>query len=95
MESGGEMEKEKLIILDGIDNDKLQRLMLELKVREAQLQLILLFEVFQNWNINEDDFLSHNLQKLSQMMLKQSQEQKKVSLVRIRKRRKLQKDKGE
>lgn len=94
MESGGEMEKEKLIILDGIDNDKLQRLMLELKVREAQLQLILLFEVFQNWNINEDDFLSHNLQKLSQMMLKQSQEQKKVSLVRIRKRRKLQKDKG-
>ncbi|KAI5968898.1 hypothetical protein KGF57_000013 [Candida theae] len=72
--------------LDGIDNEKLQRLTLELKVREAQLQIILLFEAFQLWNIDEDEFLKQNLQKQNELM-KESQDQLKASLVRARKRR--------
>ncbi|KAI5968147.1 hypothetical protein CANMA_002570 [Candida margitis] len=83
-------ETGNVIVLDGIDNDKLQKLILELKIREAQLQIILLFEVFQSMSINEDEFLAHNLQK-SNELLKQTQDQQKVSLVRARKKRKINK----
>lgn len=82
-------EEVGLVHLNGIDNNKLQKLILELKIREAQLQIILLFEVLQNLNINEDEFLKLNLQKLNELMMKQSQDKQKVSLVR--KKRKLYK----
>ncbi|KAG5422340.1 hypothetical protein I9W82_001435 [Candida metapsilosis] len=73
---------------NGIDHDKFQKLLLELKIREAQLQIIILFEIFQIWNIDEKAFLKRNLQK-SNEVLKRGQDHQKVSLVRVRKKRKL------
>ncbi|KAK6461391.1 DNA replication regulator SLD3-domain-containing protein [Scheffersomyces coipomensis] len=64
--------------------ERLQRLVLELKIREAQLQLIILCELLNIWHIAESDFLSNN-EKKQRKEVKKKEKESKPSLVRKKK----------
>ncbi|KAI5952690.1 hypothetical protein KGF54_003557 [Candida jiufengensis] len=72
--------------IEGITTDQLQKILLELKTREAQLQIILIFELLLTKNINEEEFLSKNLKKQNSIQ-KKSQESQKINLVRSKKKK--------
>ncbi|ABN64613.2 predicted protein, partial [Scheffersomyces stipitis CBS 6054] len=63
---------------------KFQRIVLELKMREAQLQTILLFELLHSWDIDESNFLESNAKKLEKEEKKRAKESN-VPLVRKKK----------
>jgi DNA replication regulator SLD3 len=69
---------------DGIAEEMLSSLILQLKIREAQLQVILIFEILCSWNISEEEFLENSIKKYERELKKKDREAKK-SLVRKRK----------
>ncbi|KAG7665735.1 uncharacterized protein J8A68_000755 [[Candida] subhashii] len=68
------------------NHEKFQRLIFDLKVREAQLQILVIFELMHAWNLNETEFLLEN-QAQKQRELKARQKQAKSNLIRKRKRK--------
>jgi len=69
---------------DNLADEMLSRLILQLKIREAQLQVILIFEILCSWNISEKEFLEKSMKKHEKELKKKDREAKK-SLVRKRK----------
>ncbi|KAK6205570.1 DNA replication regulator SLD3-domain-containing protein [Scheffersomyces amazonensis] len=61
--------------------ERLQHLVLELKIREAQLQLILICELLHVWNICQDTFITDN-EKKQRKEIKKREKDSKPSLVR-------------
>lgn len=66
------------------DEEKLQVFVLELKLREAQLQVLIILELLSSWKISEQEFLSANL-KRQEKELKRKNRESKQSLVRKKK----------
>lgn len=85
MVSGFERENQKQFLLKNLDDllheAKMEKLVLELKIREAQLQLLVLMELLLVWGINEQEFLEKNSAKQTKAAAKKL----KPSLVRKRK----------
>ncbi|KAK6459682.1 DNA replication regulator SLD3-domain-containing protein [Scheffersomyces xylosifermentans] len=70
--------------VDEVNESKLQRLIIDLKMRESQLQTIIIFEMLLAWEIDETDFLAKNAKKQKKEEDKRSKEAKS-SLVRKKK----------
>lgn len=68
-----------------ITEDKFANLVLRLKIREAQLQLIIIFELLCSRKISENEFLERNL-KASAKELERKDREAKRSLIRNRKK---------
>ncbi|RLV94993.1 DNA replication regulator SLD3 [Spathaspora sp. JA1] len=68
-----------------VDTDKMGQLVLELKIREAQLQILVIFEILYTLGINQEEFLSTNATKLEKLRRKREKELAKRSLIRPRK----------
>ncbi|KAI3402837.2 hypothetical protein KGF56_004298 [Candida oxycetoniae] len=72
--------------LVGITSDSVQKVVLELKVRESQLQIVLLLELLETMRIKEATFLEENLRKHNKL-LKKTKALQKVTLVRSKKKK--------
>ncbi|KAI5961633.1 uncharacterized protein KGF55_003950 [Candida pseudojiufengensis] len=72
--------------IEGITTDQVQNYILDLKIREAQLQIILIFEFLLNFQIDEEEFLKVN-SKRQESMMKKTQENQKPSLVRSKRKK--------
>lgn len=70
--------------LHGITMEKLSQFILDLKIREAQLQILIIFELLNLMQVEEQEFLTENIKIQEE---KEAQKSKNQSLVR-RKRRK-------
>lgn len=71
--------------LASVVDDKLSGLVLKLKIREAQLQIIIIFELLYSKQVVEEEFLSQN-KKIAEKELKRLDRESKKSLVRNRKK---------
>ena len=80
-----EQEKQKLKIT-GITPDQMQKVLLQLKIREAQLQIVILLEYFWSIEIDEVKLVENHLEKVTKELQK-SHSKKNISLVRKKKRK--------
>ncbi|ODV79325.1 SLD3-domain-containing protein [Suhomyces tanzawaensis NRRL Y-17324] len=67
-----------------------QKLFLELKIREAQLQILVIFEILRIWKVSETEYLEKCLKKQKKDIAKKSKEAKQ-SLVRKKNPKKIRK----
>lgn len=80
--------------IKGISLEKLSQLILDLKIREAQLQIITIFEILSMLEINENEFLEKN-KKIQKKLEKIKEKKAKLSLIgknRRKKEKKVQKE---
>ncbi|RCK64500.1 DNA replication regulator SLD3 [Candida viswanathii] len=81
----GDVEEEEEV--KGISVEKLSLLILDLKIREAQLQIIVIFELLALLEIDEDAFLERN-KKVQKKLEKMKENKAKLSLIGKNRRRK-------